>query len=89
VFVLSRYGRTKKKKVNTKPNKQCYAAAEEYTIVEALEVDINTNEMKACLAQGFPILISLNLYTSFDKGLEKGIVPMPKTNEIGRSAHGR
>jgi hypothetical protein len=77
------------KKVNHKPGKQCYAAAEEYTINEALEVDVDLHEMKSCLAQGFPIIVSLNLYKSFDKAMEKGIVPMPKTVETGRESHGR
>ncbi|CAF3895127.1 unnamed protein product [Rotaria sordida] len=76
------------KKVNVKPKKQCYEAAEEYTITEALEVDIDINEMKSCLAQGFPIIIGLNLYSSFDKAMEKGIVPMPIKEEISRSKHG-
>ncbi|CAF1512925.1 unnamed protein product [Didymodactylos carnosus] len=77
------------KRVNYKPSKQCYAAAEEYTITEALEVDIDLNEMKACLAQGFPIIISLNLFKSFDKAKEKGIVPLPRRSETSRSTHGR
>ena len=77
------------KKVNTKPNQQCYAAALPYSITEAFELDIDINEMKSCLAQGFPFLVSLNLYKSFDKAKEHGIVPMPKSNEIGRSSHGR
>jgi len=78
------------KKVNTKPHKQCYTAAEDYTITEALQVDININEMKSCIAQGFPIIISLNLYKSFDNAArEKGIVPMPNPNETARSTHGR
>jgi C1A family cysteine protease len=77
------------KRVNYKPSKQCYVAAEEYTITEALEVDVDLYEMKACLAQGFPIIVSINVYTSFDKGKEKGIVPLPKQNETSRSAHGR
>jgi C1A family cysteine protease len=77
------------KKVNTKPHKQCYTAAEDYTITEALQVDIDINEMKSCLAQGFPIIISLNLYNSIEKAREKGIVPMPKPNETARSTHGR
>lgn len=77
------------KKVNTQPNQQCYTAAIPNSIAEALELDININEMKSCLAQGFPFIASLNLYKSFDKADEHGIVPMPKSNEIGRSEHGR
>jgi hypothetical protein len=41
--------------VNVKPDAMCYTAAKEHMILEALEVDIDLFEMKACLAQGFPI----------------------------------
>ncbi|CAF4512089.1 unnamed protein product [Rotaria socialis] len=77
------------KKVNAKPIQQCYSEAEEYTITEALQVNIDINEMKSCLAQGFPIIVSLNLYKSFDKAKAKGKVPMPKANETSRDSHGR
>lgn len=77
------------RKVNTRPPAQCYAAAVQNSISEALEVDVNLNEMKSCLAQGFPILVSLNLYKSFDKADNHGIVPIPRSNEIGRSSHSR
>ncbi|CAF1374106.1 unnamed protein product [Adineta steineri] len=77
------------KMVNTKPNQMCYAVAPQYSISEALEIDVNLNEMKCCLAQGFPMLVSLNLYKSFDKGGEHGVVPMPKSTEVGRSSHAR
>ena len=77
------------KKVNTKPTKQAYSIAPQYSISEALEVDINVNEMKSCLAQGFPILVIIELYKSFDKAEAHGIVPMPKSNETSRSSHGR
>ncbi|CAF1352946.1 unnamed protein product [Adineta ricciae] len=76
------------KKVNTKPTKQAYSVAPQYSISEALEVDININEMKSCLAQGFPILVIMELYKSFDKAQSHGIVPMPKSNETSRASHG-
>ena len=77
------------KKVNTKPKKHCFGAAEGFKISEACQVPIDVNVMKSCLAQGFPIVVSVNLYKSFDDAKEKGIVPMPEENEISRSTHGR
>jgi hypothetical protein len=62
------------RKVNTKPKGSCYDAAADYTIVEALQVNVDENEMKSCLAQGFPIIFGLDLFTSFDKAEKKGIV---------------
>ncbi|CAF1492949.1 unnamed protein product [Adineta steineri] len=77
------------KNVNAKPSQQCYIVAANYTISQALKLNIDINEIKICIAQGFPVIISLNLYTSFDKASDSGIVPMPKTNETSRSGHGR
>ena len=77
------------RKVNAKPSPECYSAASDHMIVEALEIDIDLFEMKACLAQGFPILISINVYGSFDDAKPKGIVPIPKANEVLRTKHGR
>ncbi|CAF4997139.1 unnamed protein product, partial [Rotaria sp. Silwood1] len=66
----------------------CYDVAGEHKITEAFEVDLNLHEMKACLAQGFPILISINVYQSFDEAKPRGIVPIPQQNEIIRTKHG-
>lgn len=77
------------KKVNTKPKQQCYTEAADYTITEALQVDVDVYEMKSCLAQGFPIIVSLNLFKSFDKARQKGVVPLPRSDEISRQTHGR
>ena len=76
-------------KVNSEPTQECYDAASEHRIIEALEVDLDLDELRSCLAQGFPILVSINLFDSFDKAKPKGIVPVPKPNEGRRKRHGR
>ena len=76
-------------KVNDQPTLECYEAAREHVIIEALQVELDLIELKTCLAQGFPIVVSINLYSSFDKAAEKGIVPMPRSNDQLRSKHGR
>lgn len=76
-------------RVNMKPSSECYEAAREHMIVEALEVDLDLYELKTCLAQGFPIIISINVYNSFDDAERNGIVPMPRSHEVLRSTHGR
>jgi hypothetical protein len=77
------------KRVNKRPSDQAYQAAENNTINDALQVNINLYEMKSCLAQGFPFVFCLELYKSFDKAEKKGIVPMPKPGDKGRESHGR
>ncbi|CAF3398712.1 unnamed protein product [Rotaria socialis] len=77
-----------KKRVNKCPNDEAFEAAENNKIVDALQININLHEMKSCLAQGFPFVFGLELYKSFDKADEKGIVPMPKSRETKRGSHG-
>ena len=76
-------------RVNTRPSNEAYEQAKDYKIHEALRVNIDLNEMKTCLAQGFPFAFGITLFTSFDKAAEMGIVPMPAKGDSGRQVHGR
>ncbi|CAF4063790.1 unnamed protein product, partial [Rotaria sordida] len=75
--------------VNVKPSDESFEQAKNYQITEALKININLSEMKACLAQGFPFAFGLRLYKSFDKAATTGVVPMPNDTEQGRTEHGR
>ena len=77
------------KQVNKRPSDDAYSAAEYNTINDALQVEVDLYEMKSCLAQGYPFVFGMRLFKSFDKAREKGIVPMPKEDDVKRSAHGR
>lgn len=79
----------KVKRVNKCPSDEAYTAAENNTINDALELNIDLHEMKSCLAQGFPFVFGLELYKSFDKAAKKGVVPMPKAGDKNRESHGR
>ena len=76
-------------KVNTRPSDEAYEQGTYHQIKEALKVDIDLNEMKTCLAQGFPFAFGLRLYKSFDKARKTGVVPMPDETEQSRTEHGR
>jgi hypothetical protein len=75
--------------LNTRPEEQIYLAADDFKITEAFQVDIDLNQMKSCLAQGFPFAFGLRLFTSFDKAAKSGVVPMPDEYEQSRESHGR
>ena len=77
------------KRVNKRPSDEAFDAAENNKINEALQIGVNLDEMKSCLAQGFPFVFGLELFKSFDKAEKKGIVPMPKSTDKGRESHGR
>jgi C1A family cysteine protease len=75
--------------VNTKPSNEAYQDARGHTITEALQVNIDLNEMKSCLAQGYPFAFGLQLFASFDKAGTTGIVPMPSSDDGSRQSDGR
>jgi hypothetical protein len=75
--------------VNVRPNNRAYQQAAEHKISEAFQVNVDLNEMKSCLAQGFPIAFGLKLFSSFDKAAQTGVVPMPNARDGGRQSDGR
>jgi hypothetical protein len=75
--------------VNVRPSDEAYQQAKPHKITEALQVNIQLNEMKSCLAQGFPFAFGLKLFSSFDKAAQSGIVPMPGKSDTGRTSDGR
>ncbi len=75
--------------VNTRPSDEAYQAAKPHKITQALQVNIDLNEMKSCLAQGFPFAFGLKLFTSFDQASQTGVVPMPSSSDISRQSDGR
>ncbi len=75
--------------VNIRPNDEAYEQAESHKINKALKVNVDLNEMKSCLAQGFPIAFGLKLYSSFDKAAKNGVVSVPSEWEQVRQLNGR
>ena len=75
--------------VNVQPNDQSYQSADQFKITEALKVDTDLNQMKSCLAQGFPFAFGLRLFSTFDKAAKSGVVPMPDLYDSARESHGR
>ncbi len=70
--------------VNICPDDEAYEQAENHKIHKALQVNLDLNEMKSCLAQGFPFAFGLRLYKSFDKATKYGIVSTPNASEQDR-----
>ncbi|UJR12703.1 hypothetical protein I4U23_016877 [Adineta vaga] len=75
-------------RANTRPNNDAYNEARPHTISEALQVGIDLDEMKSCLAQGFPFVFGLHLFTSFDKAATTGVVSMRSSSDRSRQSHG-
>ena len=65
-----------------KPNKICYREAKKDVISSYLRIT-TLNQMKSCLAQGYPFVFGFSVYESFEseETAKTGIVCMPKDND--------
>ncbi|MDQ5987309.1 MAG: hypothetical protein CSYNP_03049 [Syntrophus sp. SKADARSKE-3] len=75
-------------KFATKPPKQCYKEALNYRILSYSRIN-TLDEMRACLADGFPFIFGFAVYESFEsqKVAKTGIVDMPKPAEKMLGGH--
>jgi C1A family cysteine protease len=66
-------------KFKTKPPMAVYNAATPFNALEYSRVAVDAAHLKTALAAGFPVVIGVSLYSSFDGAdVEKtGVVPMP------------
>ncbi len=77
-------------KFAVKPNKKVYADGLKHKVSEYLSVDnTNLDDMRACLADGYPVVGGFTVYESFesDTVARTGIVPMPKKSEQVLGGH--
>lgn len=73
-----------------KPPQVAYTDGLKHKISQFSRVDnTNLNTMKACLANGYPIVFGFTVYSSFEYSstAKTGIVPMPKKNESVLGGH--
>jgi C1A family cysteine protease len=71
-----------------KPPRVCYTAATKYKSLSYFRLNnANLDELKSCLAAGFPFVFGFVVYPSFFQGDTNGMVPMPASeNTIGGHA---
>ena len=48
--------------VNEKPKPHCYTEAKNHCIAEGMQLKTDLDEVKACLAQGYPFAFGLELF---------------------------
>jgi C1A family cysteine protease len=63
-----------------KPTDECYTEAEKHQIISYLRL-YDLQEIKACLAEGYPVTFGFSVYESFDETEETGQTPMPSPGE--------
>lgn len=69
-------------KFRNKPTSKCYTNAKNHLITSYYRIN-TLNDMKACLADGFPFVFGFSVYDSFESDIvaKTGIVPMPGKGE--------
>lgn len=69
-------------KFTSKPTAACYKDAQEHQITSYQRITA-LDEMRSCLAEGFPFVFGFTVYESFEsQGVaQSGIVPMPQPSE--------
>jgi C1A family cysteine protease len=66
-----------------KPSQTCYDSAIKYVAVSYFKLDTNLDELKSCLAAGYPFVFGFTVYESFPRTPgTNGIVPMPGNEHV-------
>jgi C1A family cysteine protease len=76
-------------KLTNKPSASCYKDALRYKAVQYLRLVQNVNQMKACIASGYPFVYGFTVYEDFESRqvAQTGIVPMPAPGEQVLGGH--
>ncbi|CAF3392417.1 unnamed protein product [Rotaria socialis] len=70
-------------KINECSIAELYGHPDNYKIIDSLQLNVNLNEMKSCLAQGFPFIFGLQMSKDFSHGGKRtnGYMRAPLTGE--------
>lgn len=70
-------------KFKTKPTKVCYTDAKKHLVTSYLSIPQDLNQMKACLAAGYPFVFGFSVYDSFEGAdvAKTGVVNLPLKSE--------
>ena len=72
---------------NTKPSEEAYLDAEARKVKKALNIVLTGNQeenrdaLRSAIAEGYPVIISLNLFDAFDHVGSDGMVPTPSPGD--------
>ena len=73
----------------TKPAAPCYREALKHQVVSYQRLDPDLDQMKACLADGYPFVFGFSVYESFESAAvaRTGTIPMPAASERVLGGH--
>jgi C1A family cysteine protease len=75
--------------LTAKPRAACYSQARRYKIVSYLRMMHHVDELRSCLASGFPFVFGIKVFASFvgQEVANTGVVQMPKEGEKTAGLH--
>src|SRR5439155_1776681 len=75
-------------KFAAKPSPACYKEAADHQVTAYARLQ-TVNEMRACLADGYPFVFGFTVYETFESArvAETGVVPMPRPREKVLGGH--
>ncbi len=76
-------------KFKTKPGKNCYVEALKHRLVLYQRLTPTLNQLRGCVASGFPFVFGFTVYDSFESATvaQTGHAPMPAPNEAAIGGH--
>jgi len=76
-------------KFTKKPSTVCYKNAEDHEVISYQSIDQNINAIKHCLAEGYPFVMGITIYESFESEevAQTGTVNMPDPSESCLGGH--
>lgn len=65
-----------------KPTPECYTEAKNYTVTDAVQVPMDLDSLRTCLARGYPFVFGARLFESFVRAANNGgFVSLPQPDE--------
>jgi C1A family cysteine protease len=76
-------------KFTDQPTKECYTAAKDNQALSYQRIPQSLNQMRGCLANGYPFVFGFTVYESFESSevAQTGVVPMPVDGESVLGGH--
>jgi C1A family cysteine protease len=69
------------------PDAKCYKDALKFQILEYRRINLNLTEMKTCLAEGYPFVFGVMVYSNFPMDTTTGTVKMPGKYDYAEGGH--
>jgi len=79
----------RRRNLNLRPPRECYLLARHYKAVEYQRIGHKLDELKSCIASGYPLVLGFKVFESFEgeKIRKTGQLGMPKRQEKAVGMH--